>query len=210
MNDKRAMDTKMKEAKKGEVCDLVNRGTWKVVLFKDILLGENVLTRRLVLSLQSIVDKEVICRARSVIVRHLYEVKRIIFHSTSTIFFTISPPSSCRGSDIWLRHVNSSNDSFIPSVNQTPRSCNLDYKEDTRVLIWTWSELKTFTLSLWALRRKEVVNFTVGNIFRLNIKRLNSNSLCLIGSSDSSHAKKAASRPSSAMLSSLAIYLKFS
>ena len=107
--DERATSVEMREAKLQEIKNLLNRGTFKVILREEIPKDVNVLPGRFVLALKSTEDGEIKHKARYVIGGHRDRLKHMMVHSTSTL-----QPSSIRlllalaaihGFDVWTSDV---------------------------------------------------------------------------------------------------------
>lgn len=75
----------MNDAKKREASDLLERGTFNVILREDVPKYGKVLPERFFLAVQSAVDGEHKYKARFVIGRHPEKLKDMMVHSTSTL-----------------------------------------------------------------------------------------------------------------------------
>ena len=83
--DPRANSAKMTEAKKKEIKNLLDRGTFKVILKEDIPHDGNILPGRFVLTLKSNDGGDVKFKARYVIGGHRDKSKDFMVHSTTTL-----------------------------------------------------------------------------------------------------------------------------
>ena len=108
-SDPRANSREMESARRQEIKNLLERGTFKVILKEDIPKDANILPGRFLLSLKSTEDNNVKYKARYVIGGHRDRLKHMMVHSTSTL-----QPSSIRlllalaivhGFDIWTSDV---------------------------------------------------------------------------------------------------------
>ena len=102
----------MTEAKKQEIKNLLQHGTFKVILQEDIPKDGNVLPGRFVLAIKSSVDGRIKYKARYVIGGHCYKLKDLTVHSSTTL-----QPQSVRlllalaaifGFDIWTADIRQS------------------------------------------------------------------------------------------------------
>ena len=107
--DPRASSSEMSEAKKREIRGLLDRGTFKVILKKDLPRDANVLPGRFVLTIKSTEDGQVKHKARYVIGGHRGKLKKFMVHDTATL-----QPQSVRlllalasifGFDVWTSDV---------------------------------------------------------------------------------------------------------
>lgn len=89
--DERGTSKEMTEAKRREIQNLLDRGTFKVNLREEIPKDGNVLPVIFVLALKSSVDGQIKHKARYVIGGHRDRLKHMMVHSTSTL-----QPSSIR------------------------------------------------------------------------------------------------------------------
>ena len=105
----RADSLDMTEAKKTEIRNLPERGTFKVILKQDIPSDANILPVRFVLAIKSTEDGEVKFKARYVIGGHRDNKKNLMFHTATTLQpQSIRLPialSSMNDFDIWTSDV---------------------------------------------------------------------------------------------------------
>lgn len=108
-DDDRCNSPQMTEAKRNEIRNLIERGTFKVVCREDVPLDANVLTGRFVLCIKSTPDGNIKHKARFVIGGHRDKLKNLMVHTTQTL-----QPSSIRlllttaamfNFDIWTSDV---------------------------------------------------------------------------------------------------------
>lgn len=83
--DERASSAGMMKAKKKEIANLMERGTFRVILKEDIPRDGNVLPGRFVLAIKSTEDGETKFKARYVIGGHRDKFKNMMVHSTTTL-----------------------------------------------------------------------------------------------------------------------------
>ena len=83
--DPRASCPEMTAAKKAEIRNLLERGTFKVVIKKDVPPNANVLPGRFVLAIKSTEDNAVKFKARYVIGGHRDRYKNMMVHSATTL-----------------------------------------------------------------------------------------------------------------------------
>ena len=107
--DPRATLPEMTAAMKKEIKNLLDRGTFKVILKEDIPPDGNVLPGRFVLAIKSKEDGEINFKARYVIGGHRDKLKKMMVHLSQTL-----QPSSIRlllglaalhGFDVWTSDV---------------------------------------------------------------------------------------------------------
>ena len=84
-NDPRAKGPDMTLAKRSEIGNLLRRGTFKVILKRDVPPDGNILPGRFVLAIKSKIDGRVIFKARYVIGGHRDKMKDLLVHSTNTV-----------------------------------------------------------------------------------------------------------------------------
>lgn len=75
----------MVAAKKREICELLSRGTFKVLLQEELPDGTNALTARFILAIKQAIDGEIKYKARYVIGRHRYSLQQFIVHTAQTL-----------------------------------------------------------------------------------------------------------------------------
>ena len=83
--DPRASCPEMKEAIMSEVKDLLDRGTIKITLKKELSEGANALTERLVLAIKFNDDREIKYMARYFIGGHRNQLKHYMVHGVQTL-----------------------------------------------------------------------------------------------------------------------------
>ena len=83
--DPRSNGPEMTEAKKKEICGLLERGAFKVILKEEVPKDANVLPIRFVLAIKSSVDGNIVYKARYVIGGHCDKYKDFIVHSSTTL-----------------------------------------------------------------------------------------------------------------------------
>jgi len=83
--DPRVASPSMQAARLKEVRNLINRGTFKIILREDIPKDANVLPGRFVLAIKSTEDGEVKYKARYVLGGHRDKLKRMMVHSSQTL-----------------------------------------------------------------------------------------------------------------------------
>ena len=81
----RAIGKEMTDAKKQEIRNLLERGTFKVILKEEIPSDANVVPGRFVLTIKSSLDKKVKYKARYVIGGHRDKLKDMMVHSSTTL-----------------------------------------------------------------------------------------------------------------------------
>ena len=108
-DDPRGHSKQMEEAKREEIKNLLDRGTFKIILTEDVPQDGNVLPGRFVLAIKSTDDGKTKYKARYVIGGHWDRLKHMMAHTTSTL-----QPQSIRlllalaaihGFDIWTSDV---------------------------------------------------------------------------------------------------------
>ena len=83
-DDPNAKDPRMAKAIQDEVKDLPRRGTFKVILKKEILEDANILTARYVLAIKSTIDGKVKFKARYIVSGHWDMLKHYLMHNAHT------------------------------------------------------------------------------------------------------------------------------
>lgn len=85
VGDPRVSSKEMNDAKRKEITNLINRGTFKIILKEEIPPDGNVLPGRFVLAIKSTEDKKVKFKARYVIGDHRDKMKNMMVHTTTTL-----------------------------------------------------------------------------------------------------------------------------
>ena len=84
-DESRAMSSEMREAKMKEVKDLLQRGTFRVMLKEELLDGANPLTKRFVRAIKSNADGVIKYKARYVIGGHRDKLKHSMADGAQTL-----------------------------------------------------------------------------------------------------------------------------
>ena len=84
-NDPRAHTPEMEAARMCEVRDLLKRGTFKVILKKELPHNANALPARFVLAIKSAIDGQTKCKARYVVGGHRDKLKHFMVHGAQTL-----------------------------------------------------------------------------------------------------------------------------
>lgn len=82
--DLRASSPEMNEAKKAKIKGLLKRGTFKIILKRDVPKNGNILPGRFVLAIKSLVDRKIKFKARYVIGGHRDKLREYLIHSSNS------------------------------------------------------------------------------------------------------------------------------
>lgn len=108
-NDPRASSPKMSVAKKAEIKNLIDRGTFKTILREDITKDGNVLPGRFVLNIKSTEDGKEIYKAPYFVGGHRDKLKRMMVHSSQTLQASsirlLLALAMAQGLDVWTAEV---------------------------------------------------------------------------------------------------------